>query len=133
VVEHRASRIGERLLNAAAAIVAADDDMFDFEMIDRELQHRQDVHVASVDHVGDVAMDKDLARFQAEHVISGHTAVRAPEPEIARRLLLGHAAEEVGILTRLAVRPFDILVEEMIECARHSALAWLRYAFIQSL
>src|SRR5690606_26265702 len=61
------------------------------------------------------------AGVHAENVIGRHPAVRAAEPEKARRLLLGHATEEARIEARLAMCPFDVLIEEIVECAGHEA------------
>jgi len=83
--------------DAAAAVVAADDDVLDLEDLDRVLDDGEAVQIAVDDNVGDVAVYKDLARLQAHedvglrpewaraadavlHVSIGnrHTAARVP-------------------------------------------------------
>ena len=57
--------------HAAAAVVAADDDVLHLQHVDGVLQHRQAIEVGVDDHVGDVAMDEQLA---------GHAARRSRWP-----------------------------------------------------
>src|SRR5574343_38336 len=54
---------------AAAAVMADDHDVFDLEHVDGVLDHRQAVEVSMHDDVGDVAMDEDFARQQADDLV----------------------------------------------------------------
>ena len=74
--------------NAAAAVVTADDDVFDLQHIHRELHHRQTVEVAVHDDVGNIAMHEELAGAQTYDLIGRHAAVCAADPQVARPLLL---------------------------------------------
>ena len=51
----------ERRPHAAAAVVAAHDDVLHLQHIDRELEHREAVEVGVHDDVGDVPVDEQLA------------------------------------------------------------------------
>ncbi len=84
---------------AAAAVVAADDDVFHLQHVDRELDHRQAVNVAVYHQVGHVAVDEQLARHQADDVVGRNAAVGAADPEKLRRLLFGQLVEEFRIVT----------------------------------
>ena len=87
-----------RRLHAAAAVVAANNNVLDFEDIDGILHHRQAVQVG-VDHqVSDVTMDKQFARFQAGKSLSGNAAVRAANPQEARFLRLRQFLKKAGVL-----------------------------------
>jgi hypothetical protein len=70
--------------DAAAAVVAADDDVLDLEHLDGELHHREAVEVAVHHDVGDVAVHEELARLQPHDLVRGHAAVRASHPQVAR-------------------------------------------------
>ena len=48
----------ERGLHAAAAVVAANDDVAHFQDINRKLHDRQTVQVGMHDQVGNIAMDE---------------------------------------------------------------------------
>ncbi len=66
--------------DAAAAVMSDDDNVPHFQHLDGKLQHRQIVGVLGRREVGDVAMDEDLARRQADDLIGGHAAVGAADP-----------------------------------------------------
>ena len=89
--------------HAAAAVVAADDDVLDLQQFHRELHHRQAVEVG-VDHqVGDIAVHEQLAWQQADDVVGRHPRVRAADPQVLGRLQPRQAREEAGLdlVTRL--------------------------------
>lgn len=64
-------------LDTAAAVVAADDDVLDFEVADRVVDDRHDVEVDVVDEVGNVAVDEHLAWVDAGEGFGGDTRVGA--------------------------------------------------------
>ncbi len=88
----------ERGTNAAAAVVAADDHVLDLQHVNRELQHRQTVHVGMDDDVGHVAVDEELAGIEADYLVGGHAAVRTPDPEKVRCLLAGQPQEKRRVI-----------------------------------
>ena len=69
-----------------------------------------------MDHqVGDVSVDEQFARQEADDFVGRHAAIRAADPEIARRLLFGKLLEEIGILPANAFRPGLVILEELSE------------------
>src|SRR5258708_37856812 len=99
--------------DAAAAIMAAHDDVLNLEDVNGKLDDRETIQIGMDHQVGDVAMDKELARRQSDDLIGRHTAVRASYPKVFRRLLLGKPAEEGGILPGHLFGPSAIIIEEM--------------------
>ena len=87
VVDQAERRSQIRRPHAAAAVVAADDDVLDLQHVDGVLQHREAVEVGVDDDVGDVAVDEQLAGQQADDLVGRHAAVRAADPQVLRRLL----------------------------------------------
>lgn len=77
VVDHSKLFLGQRGSNTSAAIVSANDDMADLEDVDGVLEDRQQVHVGVGDHVGDVAVDENLAGIQVDDLVCRHTRIRA--------------------------------------------------------
>ena len=77
----------ERRRDAAAAVMAADDDVLDFQHVHGELHHGEAIEVRMDDDVGDVAMDEQFARAQSHDLVGGHAAVRASDPQVAWPLL----------------------------------------------
>ena len=73
--------------HAAAAVVAHDHDVFDFQHIDGELDHRETIQIGVDDDVGDVAVDEDFAGQQANDFIGGYAAVGAADPQVLGVLL----------------------------------------------
>src|SRR5216683_3981781 len=102
----------ERRLDAAAAVMAADDDMGDAQHVDGVLHHRQAVEVDMHDLVGDVAVDEDLAGQEADHLVGGHPAVRAADPQELGRLLVAQLGEEAGMLLLHVARPFPVILDQ---------------------
>ena len=90
--------IGQRRVHAPAAVMATDDDVLDLQDVDGELQHGEAVQVRMHDHVGDIAVDKQLARRHADQFVSRDAAVRTADPQVFRRLLGSEVFEEIRIL-----------------------------------
>ena len=82
VVDEPVARAFERGLDAAAAVVAADDHVLDAQDVDRVLQDREAVEVGVDDDVRDVAVDEDLARRETDDLVGGNAAVGAADPEV---------------------------------------------------
>src|SRR4051812_8021499 len=74
VVDEAKAIVTQRGTDATAAVVAADDDMLDLQHLDSELQNRKTVEIGVDDYVGDVPMNEQLARRQADDFIRRHPA-----------------------------------------------------------
>ncbi len=61
MIEHGTPLGCKGALNAAASVVTTNDDVFDAQMIDCELEHGENSHVAGVHVIGNVALDENLA------------------------------------------------------------------------
>src|ERR1700754_3696748 len=84
----------ERSLNAAASVMAANDDVAHLQQIDCELHDGQTVQIGVHDDIGHVAMHEQLSWLEPDDLIRRHPAVGATDPQIARRLLTGKVAKE---------------------------------------
>ena len=82
-----------------------------------ELHHRQAVQVAVHDHVGDVAMDEQFARQQADDLVRRHAAVGAADPQVLGPLLPRQVGEEVRTAAADALGPGPVVVEKVRERA----------------
>ena len=120
VVDQAVAGSLERRLDAAAAVVAADDYVLHPQHVDCVLEHGEAVEVGVPDHVRDVAVDEDLARREADDLVRGNAAVRAADPEVLGRLPLGEAGEVVGIIGDLCGGPGPVPCEEIGEIAHGS-------------
>ena len=70
--------------HAAASVVSANDDVAHLQDVHRELHDRETIEIR-VDHqVGDVAMDEEFAREDADNLVRGNAAVGAADPQIFR-------------------------------------------------
>ena len=105
----------ERGLHAAAAIVAAHDDMAHMQPVDRVLQRGEAVEVGHLQLVADAAMVVDLARHEADAFVARHAAVGAADPQHARRMMRGHALEEVRIVAVDAGLPGAVVGHDACE------------------
>ena len=96
VVDEAVRRVLERRPDAAAAVMADDDDVLDLQDVDGVLEHREAVEVGMHDDIRDVPVDEQLAWRQVDDLVRRHAAVGAPDPQVARRLLGGELREEPG-------------------------------------
>ncbi len=101
--------------------MAADDDVLDLEDIDRELQHRQAVDVGVADHVGDVAVDEQLAGDAAHDLVGRQPAVGAADPQQLGPLHGLEPREELGVARGGGGGPAPVGGEAVVEEA-HPAL-----------
>src|SRR5215475_8803693 len=99
VVQQAEVTLLERGLDAAATIVATDNDVADTQPLDRILQSRQTIEVDHLHLVGDAAVVEDLARHDADAFVARHTAVGAADPQHARRMVLGHTTKKTRVVT----------------------------------
>ncbi|MNH26129.1 hypothetical protein D3C79_861620 [compost metagenome] len=89
VVDEAQLLVLHRRLDAAATVVAADDDVLHLEHLHRVLQHGEAVEIGVHHQIGDVAVDEDIPRQQPHQLVGGNPAVGAADPEVLGRLLGG--------------------------------------------
>src|SRR5256885_12247036 len=68
----------QRSIHTAAAVVPADDDVFYFQHINRELHHGETVQVGMDDDIRDVAMNKHFTRHQVYDLVCRHATIGTP-------------------------------------------------------
>ena len=112
VVDESESIVAQRRVNAAAAVVSADDDVLHVQHIDGVLQYREAVEVSVNHDVGHVAVHEELSRQQADDFVGRHATIRAADPQVIRRLLAHQLAEELRIAGRDLLRPAAIAVKQ---------------------
>lgn len=95
----------ERRLHAAAAVVAAEHHPLHLKVVEGILQDAHDVVVGGIEHVGDIAVDKELAGLAAGEHLGGHAAVGAADPQRVGPLPVDPFFEVVRIMLTLLQRP----------------------------
>ena len=93
--------------------MAADDDVLNLEGLDGVLDDGKAVEVGMDDDVGDVAVDEELAREEADDLVGRDAAVGAADPEILGALLPGKGLEESRLGAAHVLGPGSVLVEEL--------------------
>jgi len=96
---------GERRLHAAAAVVAAEHHPLHLKVVEGILQDAHDVIVGGVEHVGDIAVDKELAGLTAGEHLGGHAAVGAADPQRVGPLPVDPFFEIVRVMLTFLQRP----------------------------
>src|SRR4051794_6056667 len=124
VVDEAHPVVAQRAEDAAAAVMAADDDVLHAQHLDRELDRGEAVQVRVYDDVRHVAMDEHLPRQEVDDLVRRDAAVGAADPEVARRLLRGEACEKIGIVPLDVGGPHFVLVEEVLERLHAVAAAY---------
>ena len=102
--------------NAAAAGVAAQDDMLDLQMLDGELDDAEQAQIGGVDDIGNVAVGEDVAGLEAEHGGLGDARVGAADPQDGRRLAFGGLGEEVLLFLCRVIGPLLVALQACCEC-----------------
>ncbi len=70
----------ERRFDAAAPVVAANDDVLDAQRVDCEVDDGDCIEVRVNDEIRDVTVNKNLARGKAHDLIGRDAAVRTSDP-----------------------------------------------------
>lgn len=96
-VEQTKSVVCKSSVDTTTAGVATDKNVLDLEVCNGELNDRQRVDVGGLDDVGNVAVDKDLTRLQAQNGRLWDTGVGTTDPENLGRLALCRLGEEVRV------------------------------------
>ena len=109
--------------DAAAAVVAGDDDVAHPEHLDGVLEDREAVQIRGGDDVAHVAVDEEFAGFEPDDLVGGHPAVGAADPEVLGLVLVGQPPEETGVLRGDGRGPRPVVVEEVLESSHSSPRA----------
>jgi hypothetical protein len=109
--------------DAAATVVAADDDVADFENIDGELHHGEAIEVGMDDEIGDIAVDEEFPGQKADDLIGGDAAIGAADPEVAGRLLAGELGKKIGVLLANSSGPGFVVIEQVAKSLHSSGRA----------
>ena len=107
---HRAQIFGQhRRFDAAAVVVAADDDVFDFQVRHGVFDGGGSVQIQTVHKVGDVAVHEHFAGFQPHHPFRRDTAVGAADVEVFGVLPVGKFFKIIGVLLFFLLQPFAVV------------------------
>ena len=88
-----------------AAVVAAEHHPLHLKVVEGILQDAHDVVVGGIEHVGDIAVDKELAGLAAGEHLGGHAAVGAADPQRVGPLPVDPFFEIVRVMLTFLQRP----------------------------
>ena len=97
--------------NTTTGGVAAKDNVLDAQMTDGEFDHRRRTQVGRVQDVGDVPVDEDVSRLQAQNGGLRASGVGAADPEDFGALADRQGSEQVRILLGSFGSPFLVRVQ----------------------
>ena len=103
----------QRGAHAATTIMAGHDHVLYLQHIDCVLDYRQAIEIGVYHHIGDIAVNENLAGHQPDNFIGRHATVGAADPQILRRLLLGETLEESRILALDLLRPCTVIGKQL--------------------
>lgn len=104
-------RITQGGSDAAAAGVAAHDDVLHFQVQDRIHDDGLGGEVRGREHVGDVAVHEDVAGLETQDGGLGDAGVGAAEPEDGWMLAGCEGGEEIGMVVGGCVGPLSVLLQ----------------------
>ncbi len=99
------------VLDAAATVVTAEDDMFYLEGEDGVMEDREEVGVVWGDEVCDVAVYEEFTRLQAGDRVGWDTAVGTADPEEFGALAFGLCFKDAGFAGFATGRPVAVIFE----------------------
>ena len=105
----------QRRFDAAAAIMATDNDVTYLQNVDCILHDGQAVGVAGGYDIGNIAMDKKFSGKQPDNFIGRHAAVGTSNPQILRLLEMGKSLKKPGVPRRQLRNPPPIIIEELFQ------------------
>ena len=105
LVRQRQGGQGECRLHPAAAVVAAEHHPLHLKVVEGILQDAHDVVVGGIEHVGDIAVDKELAGLAAGEHLGGNAAVGAADPQRVGPLPVDPFFEIVRVMLTFLQRP----------------------------
>ena len=88
-------------------------------MLHCKLNHRQGIQVGGHHHIGHIAVHEHLARVEADDFVGGYSAVRAANPQVFGRLLLGQFLKKARPLFGHAVCPVAVVGKKTVQGVRH--------------
>lgn len=107
--------IPQRSIHTTTARMPTHNHMLDLQVPDTELDHTEQRDIRRADDVGDVAVDKDVARLHAHDGGLRHARVGAADPEDLGSLAFGAGGEEVWVGGGSFGGPFFVVLEGLLE------------------
>lgn len=101
-------------LDTAAAVVAADNNVLNLEVLDGILDDAHNVEVRVAHQVGNVTVHKGVAGLQARDLLGGDAGVGASDPEILGVLAGRELLEEVRVLGDLLGGPGLVVLKHLV-------------------
>src|SRR5690606_994007 len=78
----------QRGAHAAATVMSNHEDVLDLEHVDGELDHGHAIKIGVYHYVGDVAVDKYLARGKVHDLVGWNPRIGTADPQVLGCLLL---------------------------------------------
>jgi hypothetical protein len=98
-------------VHTAATIMTDHHNVLYAQCFDSILQYRETIKVGVNDDIGDVSMNEYFARIETNDLVCGHPTIRAPDPQVPRRLLSRQTREKFGILAQPVFGPSPIVAK----------------------
>src|SRR5258706_16296789 len=83
--------------HSTTPVVPYHDDVFHFQHVDCELQHREVVCILRWSEISDISVYEELSRVESHNLVGGHRAVGTPNPQVLGGLLSFESLEEPGV------------------------------------
>jgi hypothetical protein len=91
--------------------VAGEDNVVDSQMADGVLDDGARAEIAGVQDIGNIPMDEDITRLQAENKSLGASRIRATDPENLGVLAIRKRGEQLRVFLGSFGSPFLILLQ----------------------
>jgi len=93
--------------------MAADNNVLHLERFNSKLYDRKTIQVSMNNNIGDIAMNKDFARWQVYDLIGWDATICATNSKVFRGLLLGQLGEKCRVFFCDSCCPGQISLKKM--------------------
>lgn len=108
--------------------MACNDDVLHLKNFDGVLQNSNRADIRWRDDVGYISEYEHFSIIQAQYFISWHSRIRTTHPKILGSLSEDMANEEIGVLAKLFISPFGVVLQYCVEICEING--WVRQSFL---
>ncbi len=109
------SKCFQARLDPTATVVSADNNVLDLEVVNGILQNSLNIRVVRDNPVGDIAVDKYLARLDTGNETDWNPGIGAANPQVCRCMHTGNILEVTRVCFAQSGGPLAVVFEQLVD------------------